>query len=162
VEKGYISREGHARLLAELQHLRSVARPRMVDEVAAAAAQGDRSENAEYIYGKKRLREIDRRTRWLEKRLDALEVVDADAPRATGKVHFGAWVTVADEEGEERTFRVLGQDEVDLDRGAISYISPLGRGLLGKCEGDTITVKSPSGDREFTVLRVQYGQIFSA
>jgi transcription elongation factor GreB len=155
--KGYISREGHARLVEELSRLRSVERPKIVEEVSAAAAQGDRSENAEYIYGKKKLREIDRRTRFLEKRLDSLQVMDADQPREKGRCYFGAWVTVEDEEGRERVYRILGVDEVDMDRGVISYVSPLGRALLGKREGDDVIVKSPSGDREWSVTRVQYG-----
>jgi transcription elongation factor GreB len=153
----YISKEGQARLLAELSHLRSVERPKIVDEVSAAAAQGDRSENAEYIYGKKRLREIDRRTRWLEKRLESLTVVDADQPRKGEKCFFGAYVTVEDEDGNERSYRILGADEVDADHGIISYKSPLGRALLGKSVGDAVVVQSPSGVRELTLTSVQYG-----
>nr|MBA2320219.1 transcription elongation factor GreB [Deltaproteobacteria bacterium] len=100
-EPNYITPRGLERIRRELEWLERDERPKVVAEVSYAASLGDRSENAEYIYGKKRLREIDRRTRWLEKRLDALDVVDADAPRTSGKVHFGAWVSVADEEGEE-------------------------------------------------------------
>ena len=155
MDNDYISREGWDRLVAELERLRHVERPRVVTEVSDAAAQGDRSENAEYIYGKKRLREIDRRTRWLEKRLGALAVFE-HVPRADGRCYFGAWVTIEDEDGVERTYRVLGVDEVDLDRGQISYRSPLGRALLGKREGDGIVVRTPSGERELTVTSVQY------
>jgi transcription elongation factor GreB len=157
MQKEYISRQGHARIVAELNRLRSVERPRVVDEVAAAAAQGDRSENAEYIYGKKRLREIDRRTRFLEKRLDALDPVDVDAPRSSDRCFFGAWVTVEDEDGELQTLRILGPDETDADQGHISYLSPMGRALLGKSIGDSFLVRSPGGERSYTVADVRYG-----
>jgi transcription elongation factor GreB len=156
VEKGYISKDGHARLVAELHQLRSVERPRMVDEVAAAAAQGDRSENAEYIYGKKRLREIDRRTRWLMKRLDELLPIDPATPRGS-RCFFGAWVEVEEDGKSLKRLRILGEDEVDLAAGVISYRSPLGRALLGREEGDSVGVESPTGRREFSLLRVHYG-----
>ena len=158
MDKDYISREGWDRLVSELERLRHEERPRVVTEVSDAAAQGDRSENAEYIYGKKRLREIDRRTRWLEKRLGGLLVLDDPKGRGDGRCFFGAWVTVEDEAGTARTYRVLGVDEVDLDRGHISYRSPLGRALLGKREGDDIVVRTPGGEREVTVTSVQYSQ----
>ena len=156
MEKGYISKDGHAQLAAELHRLRSVERPRIVDEVAAAAAQGDRSENAEYIYGKKKLREIDRRSRFLMKRLEVLQPIDADSPRGN-KVFFGAWVQFEDEEGDSRVVRILGEDEVNLDRGHISYRSPIGRMLLGKQESDSVLVDSPSGRREVVITKVHYG-----
>lgn len=149
-------------MLAELNQLRTVERPKVVDEVAAAAAQGDRSENAEYIYGKKRLREIDRRTRFLEKRLDGLMQIDVDAPRDSEKVYFGAWVRVEDEDGNPRVLRIMGEDEIDLTLGFISYVSPIGRSLLGKSPGDVVIFRSPAGDREFTLTDVQYGPRFSA
>jgi transcription elongation factor GreB len=155
--KGYISLEGHRRLAAELLRLRTVERPKVVDEVAAAAAQGDRSENAEYSYGTKRLREIDRRSRWLEKRLEVLEAVDVDRPRDEGRCFFGAWVSVQDEDGKEATYRILGEDEIDAGRGYISYRSPLGHVLLGKRAGDVCEVQTPSGPREVEVLGVRYG-----
>jgi transcription elongation factor GreB len=157
VESGYISRQGHARLLAELTHLRTVARPRIVDEVAAAAAQGDRSENAEYIYGKKKLREIDRRSRFLEKRFEVLTVVDVDAPRASDRCFFGAWVSLEDEDGRLVRYRLLGEDEIDLATGVISYKAPFGRAILGKSVGDTVLVRSPGGEKEYTILSVEYG-----
>ncbi len=156
-EPEYVSMSGHARLVDELTRLRSVDRPRIVEEVAAAAAQGDRSENAEYIYGKKKLREIDRRMGFLERRLSALVPLHVDAPRGTEKAYFGAWVTLEGEDGEEESYRILGVDEVDAGRGIISYKSPLGRSLLGKAEGDTVTVMSPRGRRELTLLAVAYG-----
>lgn len=157
----YISRQGHARLLAELTRLRSVDRPAIVDEVAAAAAQGDRSENAEYIYGKKKLREIDRRMGFLERRLQALTPVDADAPRDADRCFFGAWVTLEDEDGNVRTVRVVGVDEIDLDRGFISYRSPLGHALLNKSVGDAVKIITPRGEREYLVTKVQYGSSVS-
>jgi transcription elongation factor GreB len=160
VDKAYISREGHARLLAELDTLRRVTRPKIVDEVSTAAAMGDRSENAEYIYGKKKLREIDRRTRWIEKRLERLEVTDAEAPRGD-RIFFGAWVTVEsdNEDGARisRVLRVMGEDEVDLALGYISYRSPLGRALLKREMGDTVVVLTPRGEMEYDVTDVQYG-----
>lgn len=155
MDKSYISREGHARLLAELDTLRRITRPRIVDEVSAAAAMGDRSENAEYIYGKKKLREIDRRTRFIEKRLERFEVTDADAPRGE-RVFFGAWVTVESEHGE-RLLRIMGEDEVDLAKGYISYRSPLGRALLKREVGDTVVVLTPNGELAYDVTNVQYG-----
>ncbi|MCS6898863.1 MAG: transcription elongation factor GreB [Myxococcales bacterium] len=161
MQKEYISQQGYARILAELNHLRSVERPQVVDEVAAAAAQGDRSENAEYIYGKKRLREIDRRTRFLEKRLDVLVPVDVDAPRSSDRCFFGAWVTLEDQDGTLQTLRILGPDETDADQGFISYLSPMGRALLGKSVGDALVVRSPGGERSYTVIDVQYGPCLS-
>jgi transcription elongation factor GreB len=152
----YISRTGHTRLLAELNQLQHEERPKIVQEVADAAAQGDRSENAEYIYGKKRLREIDRRTRWLQKRLADMQVIDVDQPRGP-RCFFGAWVIIEDEHGAEKTFRILGEDEVNASLGLISYVSPLGKALLKKEEGDIVTVDSPSGLREYSLLCVHYG-----
>jgi transcription elongation factor GreB len=149
----YITRDGYAKLKGELDHLWKVERPRVTQEVAAAAALGDRSENAEYIYGKKRLREIDRRLRYLGKRLEALTVVD---PRADlrGKAAFGAWVTLEDEEGDELCYRLVGPDEWDADAGLISINSPIGRAILGKEEGDEVLVRRPRGDVELTVVAV--------
>lgn len=155
--KAYISLEGYRRLEAELDRLRRIERPKVVDEVSTAAAQGDRSENAEYIYGKKRLREIDRRTRWLEKRLEALESVDVDRPRVETRCFFGAWVSVEDEDGKAATYRIMGEDELDAARGHISYRSPLGRAILGKRPGDVCDVQTPSGSREVAVVGVRYG-----
>ena len=153
----YMTPAGYKKLAEELTRLRTVDRPKVCQEVSDAAAQGDRSENAEYIYGTKRMREIDRRVRFLQKRLDGLLAMDVDAPRATDKAYFGAWVTVEDGDGEERTVRILGPDEVEADKGFISYQSPLGRALLGKRPGDEVVVKSPSGDRAYSVTDVQYG-----
>lgn len=156
--KAYISLAGHRRLAAELTRLRTVERPKVVDEVSTAAAMGDRSENAEYIYGKKRLREIDRRTRWLEKRLESIEAVDVDRPRAEGRCFFGAWVRVEDEDGKAATYRIMGEDEIDAALGYISYRSPLGRALLGKRAGEVCEVQTPAGPREVEVVGVSYGE----
>ncbi len=127
----------------------------MTREVSDAAAMGDRSENAEYIYGKKRLREIDRRLRYLSKRLDDLKVVPPpeDPP---DRAFFGAWVTVEDEAGDESRYRLVGPDETDVDHGEISIDSPVGRVLLGKCEGDEVTVQRPKGRATFQVVAVEY------
>ena len=127
----------------------------MTHEVAVAAAQGDRSENAEYIYGKKRLREIDRRIRFLTKRIDALTIV-APAKEQEGRVFFGAWVTVEDEEGAVATYRLVGSDEIDLANNIISVESPLARALLGKRVGDVVTVQRPKGPGDYTVLDITY------
>src|SRR5690349_9546172 len=129
--KHYITPEGAKKLRAELEQLWTVERPRVTQEVADAAAQGDRSENAEYIYGKRRLREIDRRVRFLSKRLDDLVVV-TEAPSDARRVFFGAWVTLEDEDGEEVTYRIVGPDESDVEKHWISMDAPVARALLGK------------------------------
>lgn len=157
MQKEYISKQGHAQLLAELHRLHSIERPKIVEEVAAAAAQGDRSENAEYIYGKKKLREIDRRLYFLGKRLEVLTPVDVDAPRDSNRCFFGAWVCLEDGEGQLLTLRILGADETDADQGFISYQSPMGRVLLGKSEGESFSIRSPGGEKSYTVVEVHYG-----
>ncbi|MGE0545958.1 MAG: transcription elongation factor GreB [Kofleriaceae bacterium] len=151
----YITLEGAKRLKAELDQLWTVERPRVTQEVADAAAQGDRSENAEYIYGKRRLREIDRRVRFLSKRLDEVTVVN-EPPKDPKRVFFGAYVTVEDEDGDEKVYRIVGADESDLERGFISIDSPVARALLGKREGDDIVVKVPKGDVSYTIVAVHY------
>ena len=151
----YITAEGAKKLRAELDELWTVERPRVTQQVADAAAMGDRSENAEYIYGKKRLREIDRRVRFLSKRLEEIRVV-SEPPTDPKRVFFGAWTTVENEDGTEKTYRVVGADESDLERGYISIDSPVARALLGKREGDTFTVRVPRGDVEYTIVRVKY------
>ena len=145
---------GHAKLKAELEELWKVECPAVTAEVTAAAAQGDRSENAEYQYGKRRLREIDRRVRWLNKRLEEVEVVRA-APE-DGRVHFGSLVTVEDEEGETQTWQLVGSDEWDVNEGKISALSPMGRALLGKRVDDEVEVRRPKGDLELTILAIDY------
>ncbi len=152
---GYITAEGAARLRAELDALWSVERPKVTREVADAAAQGDRSENAEYIYGKRRLREIDRRIRFLGKRLDAVKVV-APAAREDGRAYFGAWVTVEDEEGTLAEYRLVGPDEADAKTGQVSIDCPIGRALLGRAEGDEVKVARPKGQVVLTIAAVRY------
>jgi transcription elongation factor GreB len=151
----YITPQGAKRLQGELAALLTRERPKVVEEVAAAAAQGDRSENAEYIYGKKKLREIDRRIHWLTRRLESSRVVE---PRTDGSsvVFFGAHVEVEDEAGARATYRIVGQDEIDLTAGHISWRSPLGRALLKRRPGETVVVRKPSGDAELTILSVHY------
>jgi transcription elongation factor GreB len=142
----------------ELVQLRTKQRPKIVQDVADAAAQGDRSENAEYIYGKKKLREIDRRIHYLTKRLETATVVGpADREgSATDRVFFGAIVGIEDEEGRAITYQIVGADEIDLARGLISYRSPLGRALLKRQVGDTVVFKKPSGEAELTITRIAY------
>jgi transcription elongation factor GreB len=135
-----------------------VTRPQVVDEVAAAAAMGDRSENAEYIYGKKRLREIDRRLRFLNQRLDAAVVVDPQRAARKDKVYFGATVTVEDDaNGSLATWQLIGEDEIDAGNGKISHKSPMGLALLGKMVGDEVTVRAPGGKRLLVVVAIAYG-----
>ncbi|WP_243371460.1 transcription elongation factor GreB [Geotalea sp. SG265] len=151
----YITAEGAKRLREEFEYLWKVERPRVTQAVSDAAAEGDRSENAEYIYGKKRLREIDRRVRFLMKRLDVLTVVE-DQPERQGKIFFGAWVRLENEEGDEVVYRIVGPDEFDPGRGYISVDSPMAKALLGKQEGDEVVVKRPAGVASFTILEVGY------
>jgi transcription elongation factor GreB len=139
----YITQDGARRLQEELANLRSKERPRIVQEVAEAAAQGDRSENAEYIYGKKKLREIDRRMHFLTKRLESALVVSPQE-RADGRIFFGAVVDVEDEDGALFTYHIVGEDETEPKAGRISWRSPLGRALLNKKEGDGVTFRKPA------------------
>ncbi len=154
-DPNYISPEG-ARKLSEAVRLRTVERPRTVQEVADAAAQGDRSENAEYIYGKKRLREIDRRLNYLAKRLDNAVLVDPREQRGD-KVFFGATVDLEDESGTRTTYVIVGEDETNSAAGRISWRSPVGRALLGKRAGDVVLVRRPAGEVEIEILAVRYG-----
>jgi transcription elongation factor GreB len=157
--KNYISPAGHARLKAELDHLLRVERPHVVEVVAWAASNGDRSENGDYIYGKRRLREIDRRIRFLTKRLDIAEVVDPLKQPNVDQVFFGATVTLCDEEGVENTYTIVGVDETDLARGHISWVSPLARAIIKAKEGDSVRFQSPAGVREIEILAVAYKTI---
>jgi transcription elongation factor GreB len=154
-EKNYITPTGYKKLVDELTELATVERPKVVREVSDAAAEGDRSENAAYIYGKRRLREIDRRMGFLQRRLESIQVVNADEQNKD-RVRFGAFVTVADEEGEERCWQIVGVDEVDASAGRISWKSPVGRALLGKKIDDGVTVKWHAGQRELTVIDIAY------
>ena len=151
----YITPEGYRRINEELQWLWKEERPPITKSVQEAAAQGDRSENAEYIYGKKQLREIDRRIRFLSKRLDGMNVVER-APEDTGKVFFGAWVEVEDDDGKVERFRLVGPDEADGSRGEISVDAPLARALLGKRVDDEAWVRTPHGERCLYVNRIWY------
>ena len=155
-KREYITAEGHKRLSEELERLLRVERPRVVKGVADAAAEGDRSENAEYIYGKKKLREIDKRIEFLTKRLDVLTVVTDVPPEGTQKIFFGAFVELEDDEGRRVTYRIVGADESDADRGYISIDSPVARALMGKRVRDEVTVRRPKGEVTFEVLAVRY------
>jgi transcription elongation factor GreB len=153
----HITPQGYKHLSDELEHLRRVERPRVTREVEAAAALGDRSENAEYIYGKLRLREIDRRLRFLAKRLETLVVVHATAAQH-GRVFFGATVELVDEEGKELAYRLVGGDEIDVERRWISVESPVGKALLGKRVGDVVAVRRPKGEVELEVVAIRYDE----
>lgn len=151
----YITPEGHARLTDELNDLWRVQRPKVVQAVSEAAAMGDRSENAEYTYGKKMLRDIDRRVRFLRKRLEGMTVVSA-TPSDTSRIFFGAWVRLEDDEGVEIELRIVGPDEFDPKHNWISLDSPMARALLRRCEGDEVRVCLPSGERLYIILAVSY------
>ncbi len=152
----YITPEGEQSLRAELHQLWKVERPQVTSVVHEAAKNGDRSENGDYIYGKRRLREIDSRVRFLSKRLEELEVVDR-LPDDTSRVRFGAWVTLEDEEGEERRWRIVGPDEFDVKAGKLSMDSPLARALLGKALDDEVSWQSPAGQQTFWITAISYG-----
>ena len=156
--KRYITRAGFDRIREEFRRLLYEERPRVTHEVSVAAAHGDRSENYEYKLGKKKLREIDARIYSLQKQLESYEVVDPSARPRTSRVFFGATVTVEDEDGERSTYQIVGGDELEesLGPGRISYEAPLGRALLGKREGDTVTVRRPAGEVELTIVDVQW------
>jgi len=151
----YSTPEGAQRLRAELDDLWRVQRPQVTRAVQEAAAQGDRSENAEYIYGKRHLREIDRRVRFLRKRLEGLIVVSRP-PDDRGRVFFGAWVTVEDERGEETSLRIVGPDELDPARRYVSMDSPLARALMGKRIDDEVTIEVPGGRKSYVVVGIRY------
>ena len=150
-----ITPEGESRLREEYQRLWSVERPKVAREVGEAAALGDRSENAEYIYGKRRLREIDSRLEFLNKRLDELRVIIPE-DRGDGVVRFGAWVSLCGEDGRSVEYQLVGPDEFDVEAGRISMDSPLGSALLGKCAGDEVAVQRPKGDALFEITGVRY------
>jgi transcription elongation factor GreB len=154
--KNYITPAGHARLRAELKQLLDEERPELVRTVAWAASNGDRSENGDYIYGKKRLREIDRRIRFLTRRLDNAEVVDPALRGECDQVFFGATVTYVDGFGEERTITIVGMDEVDPARNRVSWIAPISRALLKARVGDVVNFESPRGLEEIEIVAVRY------
>ena len=157
--KNYMTPRGHVRLRDELLHLRRVERPKVVETVAWAAGNGDRSENGDYIYGKKRLREIDRRIRFLTKRLEIAEIVDPARQTNRDKVFFGATVTYALSDGTERTIRIVGVDEADIDHNEVSWISPIARALLKAEEGDEVDIKTPNGLETIEVVKISYPDV---
>ena len=152
---GYITPEGHKTLVKELTYLWKTKRPTVVQAVAEAAAMGDRSENAEYIYGKKMLRQIDSRMRFLQSRMNELTIVDRK-PADTSKVFFGAWVELEDEDGNAFRYRIVGPDETDPAKNYISIDSPMAKALIGKTEGDEVEVKRPNGTTEVIIISVRY------
>lgn len=154
--KNYITPSGYRRLREELDQLWKVERPALVQMVSWAASNGDRSENGDYIYGKKRLREIDRRVRFLRKRLDLAEVVDPAQRGRCEQIFFGATVTVCDSDGCERIYSIVGVDEADAGSGLVSWVSPLARALLKLREGEVATLHMPSGVQELEILSVVY------
>lgn len=157
-KNNYISPKGHQKLVDELQELLRVERPEVTRLVQWAASNGDRSENADYLYGKRRLREIDRRIRFLNQRLDKAVIVDPTQIHSD-KVQFGATVEIVDEEGVTRRFTIVGVDEVDTAKGRISWQSPIGKNLLGKKPGDEVLVKVPAGELTYEVVKIIYQPI---
>jgi len=156
--KNYITPAGHARLKSELKALVEVERPELVKTVAWAASNGDRSENADYIYGKRRLREIERRIRYLMKRLEIAEVVDP-RDQDQDRVFFGATVVYLDGKDQEQTVSIVGTDEVDPARRRVSWVSPIARALIKAREGDTVTVSTPSGPEDLEILAIRYDEL---
>ncbi|QQB32962.1 transcription elongation factor GreB [Achromobacter deleyi] len=154
--KNYMTPEGYERLRGELTHLMNVERPSVVQVVSWAASNGDRSENGDYLYGKKRLREIDRRMRFLTKRLDIAEVVDPAAQPNRDQIFFGATVLYSDKAGEDHTVTIVGVDEAEPLAGKISWISPVARALIKAREGDTVVLRTPGGVEELDILEVRY------
>ena len=154
--KNYMTPEGYRRMQDELRRLARDERPKVVETVAWAAGNGDRSENGDYIYGKKRLREIDGRIRFLTKRLETAEVVDPAQQRNREQVFFGATVTYETSRGEEKTVTIVGIDEADLDRGRISWVSPVARSLIKAREGDTVELRTPGGTEPVEIVEIRY------
>jgi transcription elongation factor GreB len=154
--KNYMTQAGHRRMQQELRRLMREERPKTVEVVAWAAGNGDRSENGDYIYGKKRLREIDRRIRFLAKRLESAEVVDPSRQTRRDQVFFGASVTYANQHGVEKTVTIVGIDEADLDRGQVSWISPIARALLKAHEGDAVELRTPTGAEQIEIVEIRY------
>jgi transcription elongation factor GreB len=152
----YITPQGYRALREEYEALFGVERPKLVETISWAAGNGDRSENGDYIYGRKRLREIDRRIGWLSKRMKDAKVVDPAQQPERGKVYFGATVTLVDEEDRERVVTLVGEDETDADAGRIAWTSPIGRAIRGAAVGDLRRVTLPSGERELEVVAIAY------
>jgi transcription elongation factor GreB len=156
--KNYITPAGFKRLNDELKRLWKLDRPKLVETIAWAASNGDRSENGDYIYGKRKLREIDRRIRFLSKRMDSAVVVD-NAGKDHERVYFGATVTFADESGGEQTVSIVGVDEIDLGRGRVSWMSPIATALLKGTVGDMVTLRTPRGAKEIEIIEVRYDEL---
>jgi transcription elongation factor GreB len=157
--KNYITPAGHQRMKDELLHLLDVERPEVVKVVSWAASNGDRSENGDYQYGKKRLREIDRRIYFLTKRLEDALVVDPESREATDQIFFGATVCYATEDGEETTIAIVGVDEVNMEKNYVSWISPIAKALIKAREGDTVKLQTPTGPKELEILSVTYQKL---
>src|SRR5467141_5430137 len=155
--KNYMTPQGHRQLQEELRTLLRVERPKVVEVVSWAAGNGDRSENGDYIYGKRRLREIDRRIRFLSKRLEIAQVVDPTQQKNLDQVFFGATVTYANGRGTEMTITIVGIDEADLDRGQVSWLSPIARALMKAHKGDIVDLRAPAGVDQIEVLAIRYG-----
>jgi transcription elongation factor GreB len=156
-EKNYITPEGFAALKAEFHQLYKIERPEVVRTVSWAASNGDRSENGDYIYGKRRLRQIDSRCRHLMRRMDLAEIIDAKTQQHLEKIYFGAWVTLFNLDDEtEHVYRIVGKDELEPNKGYISWVSPLAKSMLGKAVGDTVRAVTPKGDECFEVIDVRY------
>jgi transcription elongation factor GreB len=154
--KNYMTPGGHRRMQEELRRLMREERPKVVEVVSWAAGNGDRSENGDYIYGKKRLREIDGRVRFLSKRLESAEIVDPGQQKNRDQVFFGATVTYADRRGGEKTITIVGIDEADLDQGQVSWISPIARALLKAHAGDVVELRTPSGIEPIEIVEIRY------
>ena len=154
--KNYMTPRGHRQMQDELHDLLRVERPKIIETVAWAAGNGDRSENGDYIYGKLQLREIDRRIRFLTKRLESAEIVDPQQQKRRDQVFFGATVTYASEEGTETTVTIVGVDEADFARGQVSWISPVARALLKAREGDIVELRAPSGIEQLEIVSISY------
>jgi transcription elongation factor GreB len=155
--KNYMTPQGHRHLQDELRQLLRVERPKVVETVAWAAGNGDRSENGDYIYGKRRLREIDRRIRFLSKRLESATVVDPAQQKNRDQIFFGATVTYANRRGDETTITIVGIDEADFARGQVSWISPVARALIKASEGDIVELRAPAGTEQIEILAIRYG-----
>ena len=154
--KNYMTPQGHRRMQEELRRLMREERPKVVEVVAWAAGNGDRSENGDYIYGKKRLREIDSRIRFLSKRLESAQIVDPHRQKNRDQVFFGATVTFADRGGTEKTVTIVGIDEADLDQGQVSWVSPIARALMKAHEGDVVELRTPSGIEPIEIIEIRY------
>ena len=154
--KNYMTPEGHRHMQEELRRLMRDERPKVVEVVAWAAGNGDRSENGDYIYGKKRLREIDSRIRFLTKRLESAEIVDPHRQKNRDQVFFGATVTYADRDGTEKTVTIVGIDEADLEQGQVSWVSPIARALMKAHEGDVVELRTPSGTEPIEIIEISY------